>query len=46
MTCGAGDPGNAAVGLGRVLLEKLDVLLDRITDRALASPRAGSAASR
>lgn len=29
--------------LAQQLLEKLDVLLDRLTDRALASPRAGSA---
>lgn len=32
--------------LAHLLLEKLDVLLDRLTDRALASPRAGSAAWR
>lgn len=29
--------------LAQLLLEKLDVLLDRLTDRAMASPRAGSA---
>ncbi|AMY56496.1 hypothetical protein A3L23_05198 (plasmid) [Rhodococcoides fascians D188] len=32
--------------LAQLLLEKLDLLLDRLTDRVLASPRAGSDAWR
>ncbi|WP_354563344.1 MULTISPECIES: hypothetical protein [unclassified Rhodococcus (in: high G+C Gram-positive bacteria)] len=42
----AGVPKTVLDELAQTLLDKIDILLDRLTDRALAAPQAGSQAWR